>query len=705
MQSMHVVRDDRLAIFDGSTVRVVRLSPRLRVADAHEAVSAPRCATPPHTREQTCDIEHEMSDTTMVDAAAVVAPAADATAPTVTSAATEATAAAPTPAAIPNEAAAPSSTAAPTAPAAPAALPHPAEYYVIPSSASHSSAPTYSESELAAIAALPADSAGYMPVIKHRLVNPYGAAGASDDARKSRKTDRDASAPSSSAREGEAATTAGEGAAAASEETTENKKRKRGQNKTHEREIYNQRRDGPPQIRLCRATAAGLECKFMEKCKYSHDTSAFTATKAADYPGACPIFSKYGACPAGLMCKYASEGHADSFRPAELPAEPFTTPLSHELNMISKDLLADARVAGLAGRRYEKLFPRTVDLMKRHDAWKRQFDALRQKKQNEKQAAQKEQMRQMKAAREAALVARNEAAAAALNAPTAAAEAKTEPAAESVAAADASVPATDAPAAADAAPVAAPIAAPAAAEAPASAPAAPAITATTLPPTFVPNSADVELEIAAAKALYTPAFPMKVDPFQIVTDAYTDWSSGMILIDLERKKFEFNDKLVLAPLTTVGNLPFRLVCREFGCDVTIGEMALSSSLAKGTGSEWALLRRHQKEKYFGVQITGAFADQVSRACELINETCQVDFVDYNAGCPIDQVTDKGMGSAMMQRKRTKNLEPILRSMRTMLDCPVTLKMRMGWSTTEVRQQTRHACTGDAREVTRSSVPL
>lgn len=52
--------------------------------------------------------------------------------------------------------------------------------------------------------------------------------------------------------------------------------------------------------------------------------------------------------------------------------------------------------------------------------------------------------------------------------------------------------------------------------------------------------------------------------------------------------------------------------------------------------------------------------------------------------PIDQVTDKGMGSAMMQRKRMKNLEPIMRTMRTMLDCPATIKMRMGWSTTEVR---------------------
>ncbi|XP_057966077.1 tRNA-dihydrouridine(47) synthase [NAD(P)(+)]-like [Malania oleifera] len=156
----------------------------------------------------------------------------------------------------------------------------------------------------------------------------------------------------------------------------------------------------------------------------------------------------------------------------------------------------------------------------------------------------------------------------------------------------------------------------------------------------------------------------------------TDADMCLKLHSREKKLIDFREKLYLAPLTTVGNLPFRRICKVLGADVTCGEMAMCTNLLQGQASEWALLRRHSLEDLFGVQICGAHPDTVARTVELIDQECTVDFIDINMGCPIDIVVNKGAGSALLMKPlRMKN---VIRAASGTVDQPITVKVRTGY---------------------------
>ncbi|XP_061616959.1 tRNA-dihydrouridine(47) synthase [NAD(P)(+)]-like isoform X2 [Phyllopteryx taeniolatus] len=177
------------------------------------------------------------------------------------------------------------------------------------------------------------------------------------------------------------------------------------------------------------------------------------------------------------------------------------------------------------------------------------------------------------------------------------------------------------------------------------------------------ESTDAEMQVSSAKT-------STVRTIGALTDV-----DVVKLRACEKKQIDFQDKLYLAPLTTCGNLPFRRVCKRLGADITCGEMAMCTNLLQGQQSEWALLKRHESEDLFGVQVEGCFPDTMTRCAELINNNTEVDFVDINSGCPIDLVYKKGGGCGLMTR--TRKFEQIVRGMNYVLEVPLTVKIRTG----------------------------
>jgi tRNA-dihydrouridine synthase 3 len=138
----------------------------------------------------------------------------------------------------------------------------------------------------------------------------------------------------------------------------------------------------------------------------------------------------------------------------------------------------------------------------------------------------------------------------------------------------------------------------------------------------------------------------------------------------------FAGKVVLAPLTVGGNLPFRRLCVELGAEITVGEMAVVRKLLSGSPSEFALIKSHPDESFFGVQLADRKEESLAEGTR-IAESRGARFVDLNCGCPIHEITRRGLGAGLL-RKPTK-LGRLVGAMKKAVSIPVTVKLRTGWA--------------------------
>lgn len=138
------------------------------------------------------------------------------------------------------------------------------------------------------------------------------------------------------------------------------------------------------------------------------------------------------------------------------------------------------------------------------------------------------------------------------------------------------------------------------------------------------------------------------------------------------------NKTILAPLTTVGNLPFRRICKEFGADVTLSEMAVVYNLNRTQKSEWSLLRRHTSEDIFGIQLAVSNPQEAAQFASALEASgFSYDFLDINGGCPIDAMNRNGCGCALLERRGYGRIQGVVRGLLEHQSKPVTLKCRIG----------------------------
>lgn len=137
---------------------------------------------------------------------------------------------------------------------------------------------------------------------------------------------------------------------------------------------------------------------------------------------------------------------------------------------------------------------------------------------------------------------------------------------------------------------------------------------------------------------------------------------------------DIQNELILAPMAGVTDLPFRLLCKEQGCDILYTEMVSAKAMYYNNKNTIPLLTMNPGESPIGLQLFGSDPHLLGEMAKRVEEI-GFDFVDVNMGCPVPKVFNNGEGSALM--KNPKLAGEIIHAMTRAVQIPVTVKLRKG----------------------------
>lgn len=159
------------------------------------------------------------------------------------------------------------------------------------------------------------------------------------------------------------------------------------------------------------------------------------------------------------------------------------------------------------------------------------------------------------------------------------------------------------------------------------------------------------------------------------------------MITIGSAKIDTN--VFLAPLSGVSDLSFRLIAREHGAKFCFYEMVDAHSLTHGSERKTlSILRTDARDKPIAAQILGNDPDITLRGARKMLDAVKVSFLDLNAACPAKKVVKKKAGSYLLADSR--NLFAILKKLTTSLSVPVTVKLRIGYDNSDLKEISRIA---------------
>lgn len=144
---------------------------------------------------------------------------------------------------------------------------------------------------------------------------------------------------------------------------------------------------------------------------------------------------------------------------------------------------------------------------------------------------------------------------------------------------------------------------------------------------------------------------------------------------------EVKSCVALAPMAGITDMPLRQLIRKFSSDCLLTtEMISSEMLMQNRPDEHEKIMAYCKNEYpLAFQISGHKPFMMAKAAKILADN-GASIIDINMGCPVKKVVSGGDGSALM--KTPQIASDIVKAVKDVVDIPVTVKFRLGYTAAE-----------------------
>ncbi|MBC7427328.1 MAG: tRNA-dihydrouridine synthase [Bacteriovorax sp.] len=137
----------------------------------------------------------------------------------------------------------------------------------------------------------------------------------------------------------------------------------------------------------------------------------------------------------------------------------------------------------------------------------------------------------------------------------------------------------------------------------------------------------------------------------------------------------FDSNLLLAPMSSICNAPYRLLMEDLGAGGAVSELISCHGINYKNVRTTEMLKIDPREKNIGIQLFGEGAVAMANAAKVAEEFGPK-FIDINMGCPVKKVVGTGAGSSLL--KDPTQLPVFFSTIKKAIKLPLSIKIRIGW---------------------------